>query len=260
MFRKPAYLKRVLISSSTVVFIESSGILVINNYGPTIYSSLGFDKVTQLRYNMGYNTMAITGGLLSFFIIDRVARPKLIVAGLVTCCSSLIVLAAILANFATSAEDLARPNKSALRAGVAMIYIYCLSFEFFLDGTMFAYMAEIFPNHIRAKGLVTTIASLTAINILWTQVAPTAFEAIGWKFYLCFIIPPLLFAILVAFTFPDTLGLPLEEIAKIFGDHKDQVDLPIPEPDETLGGSSAARTRLMGQSSDEKAAWSTHSM
>ncbi|KIW89887.1 uncharacterized protein Z519_09316 [Cladophialophora bantiana CBS 173.52] len=141
MVRKPAYLKRALISSSTVVFIESSGILVINNYGPTIYGSLGFDKLTQLRYNMGYNTMAIAGGLLSFFIIDRVARPKLIMTGLTVCCSTLIALAAILANFASSADDLAHPNTTALRAGVAMIYIYCLSFKFFLDGTMFAYMA-----------------------------------------------------------------------------------------------------------------------
>ena len=47
--------------------------------------------------------------------------------------------------------------------------------------------------------------------------APTAFRAIGWKFYLVFII-----AAAVAFTWayfmvPETKGLPLEEVAALFG-------------------------------------------
>lgn len=218
MFLKPAYRKRVLISSSVVVMVESAGVLVINNYGPSIYGSLGFDNDQQLVYNMGYNTMSVTGGLLSLLIIDRVQRPKLLATGLTGACTTLIVLAAILANNDPTAPG---ANKTALRAGVAMIYLYTLTFELFLNGTMFTYMAELFPTHIRSKGLVITIASLTAINILWTQVAPTAFAAIGWKLYLCFIIPPMLFAILVWFTFPNTLGVPLEEIARIFGDHEE---------------------------------------
>ncbi|KIW91694.1 uncharacterized protein Z519_07662 [Cladophialophora bantiana CBS 173.52] len=221
MLKNPAYRKRALISSSVVVMVESSGLLVINNYGPTIYSSLGFGVKEQLIYQMGFNTIELGGGLLAVFIIDRIARPKLIAIGLTAACSALIVLAAILANFATTPESLANPNRAALRAGVAMIYIYAFCVEWLLNGTMFAYMAELFPTHIRAKGLVVTITSLTAINILWTQLAPTAFEAIGWKFYLCFIIPPMLYAVLVWFTFPNTLGLPLEEIARLFGDHEE---------------------------------------
>lgn len=51
----------------------------------------------------------------------------------------------------------------------------------------------------------------------WTS-APTAFETIGWKFYLCFIIPGTLGGIAIWLWFPDTNGLPLEEVAAIFGD------------------------------------------
>lgn len=40
---------------------------------------------------------------------------------------------------------------------------------------------------------------------------------IGWKFYLCFIIPGILSAIGIWLFFPDTWGLPLEEVAAIFG-------------------------------------------
>lgn len=47
---------------------------------------------------------------------------------------------------------------------------------------------------------------------------------IGWKFYLCFIIPGYIFAVGAWFLLPDTRHLPLEEIAAIFGD-KDEIYL-----------------------------------
>ena len=42
-------------------------------------------------------------------------------------------------------------------------------------------------------------------------------STIKWKFYLCFIIPGILSAILIGLVFPDTWGLPLEEVAALFG-------------------------------------------
>lgn len=40
---------------------------------------------------------------------------------------------------------------------------------------------------------------------------------IGWKFYLCFIFPALAMALYILFYAPDTNGVPLEEIAALFG-------------------------------------------
>lgn len=62
------------------------------------------------------------------------------------------------------------------------------------------------------------MASIALMNVVWLQSAPTAFEKIGWKFYLCFIIPGYLFAIVCLFFYPNTKGLALEEIAALFGD------------------------------------------
>ena len=59
---------------------------------------------------------------------------------------------------------------------------------------------------------------ISLMNIIWLQSAPTAFKNIGWKFYLAFIIPGSIGGILMWIYFPDTLGLPLEEVAAIFGD------------------------------------------
>jgi hypothetical protein len=41
---------------------------------------------------------------------------------------------------------------------------------------------------------------------------------IGWKFYLAFIIPGSIGGVVIWIFFPDTRGMPLEEVAAIFGD------------------------------------------
>lgn len=86
------------------------------------------------------------------------------------------------------------------------------------DGVQFCSLSEIFPNHIRAKGVVVGVATICAINIVWLQVAPIAFRTIGYKFYLVFCIPGFIAATWLWFFFPNTLGLPLEEVARLFGD------------------------------------------
>jgi len=79
-------------------------------------------------------------------------------------------------------------------------------------------LGEIFPTHLRAKGVCLGVAMISFMNIIWLQAAPTAFDTIGWKFYLCFIIPGTIGGIIMWIFFPDTNGLPLEEVAAIFGD------------------------------------------
>jgi hypothetical protein len=56
------------------------------------------------------------------------------------------------------------------------------------------------------------------VNLIWLQATPTAFANIGWRFYICFIVPGTIGAAIMFFCFPDTKGLPLEEVAAIFGD------------------------------------------
>lgn len=62
------------------------------------------------------------------------------------------------------------------------------------------------------------VASYSLINIMWTQVSPVAFENIGWKFYMVFVSCCVVAAVIMYFTYPDTLNKPLEEVAKLFGD------------------------------------------
>ncbi|TKA76547.1 hypothetical protein B0A49_01803 [Cryomyces minteri] len=213
MFARPSYRKRSFLALGTTCSIQFSGILVINNYGPTIYAGLGYSTERQLLLQGGWITLAFGAGVLALFVVDRLPRPKLIAIGIAGCMAALIIEAALVANFAAAAT-----NVPALKAAVAMIFVYVVFYEVALDGTQFAYLGELFPTHIRAKGMNLGVAGICLMNIIWLQVAPTAFINIGWKFYLCFIIPGCISAVIIWLYFPDTWGVPLEEVAAMFGD------------------------------------------
>lgn len=148
MFKKPSYRKRTLLALGTTCGIQFSGILVINNYGPILYSNLGYGVSKQLLLEGAWITLAWGAGVIGCFIIDRLPRPKLIGGGIAGCMVCLIVEAAIDANFQGS------NNIPALQAGVAMLFVYVVFYEMLLDGTQFVYVGELFPTHLRAKGMI----------------------------------------------------------------------------------------------------------
>lgn len=87
-----------------------------------------------------------------------------------------------------------------------------------MDATSFVYVAEIFPTHIRSRGVSFALAVLFLSTIAYLEAAPTAFAQVGWKYYLLFIILTAINIPLVWYYFPETKGLTLEEIGEKFGD------------------------------------------
>ncbi|KAI1618273.1 MFS transporter [Exophiala viscosa] len=212
IWKKPSYRKRAFLAIGTTGIVQCSGVLVINNYGPSLYKSLDYSAIKQLLYPAAWLTFGLGLNIIGMFFVDRFPRPKFIAFGVLGCMASLIVEAALVADFVPST------NTAALQAAVAMFFIFQVFYGICLDGPQFAYLGEMFPTHLRAKGVCLGVAMISLMNIMWLQSAPIAFANIGWKFYLCFIIPGTIGAVIMWMLFPDTNGLPLEEVAAIFGD------------------------------------------
>jgi len=87
-----------------------------------------------------------------------------------------------------------------------------------MDATSYVYCSELFPTPLRAQGTGFSVAGLFTATLIYTQTAPTAFAAVGWKFYILIIILPIIGAGLMWKFWPETMLLPLEEIAGLFGD------------------------------------------
>lgn len=212
IIRRPSYRKRAFLAIGITGIVQCSGILVVNNYGPSIYAALGYSTTKTLLLPAIWLTVAWVENAIAMLLVDRFARNKYIAFGVAGCMASLIVEAALVANFVPS------NNTAALQGAVAMLFVFVTFYSLCLDGTQFSYLGEIFPTHLRAKGVCLGVSMISLMNIIWLQSAPTAFANIGWKFYLAFIIPGSLGAIAMWLWFPDTKGKPLEEVAAMFGD------------------------------------------
>jgi MFS family permease len=79
-----------------------------------------------------------------------------------------------------------------------------------------SYPAEIWPYHLRARGLALTFLS-TYISLFFNIfVNPIALEAIGWKYYLVFVGILVVVNVTIYFYYPETAGHSLEEMAVVF--------------------------------------------
>jgi hypothetical protein len=73
-------------------------------------------------------------------------------------------------------------------SGVKMLtfssYIFLAVYSVGVDVCGNIYFSELFPNHLRSKGVSLAIATIALSDLVYLQVATTAFEEVGWKFFL----------------------------------------------------------------------------
>ena len=215
LFRRPSYRKRCILAMTFAFIGQSSGVLVWNNYGPTIYANLGYDTEYQLIFQCGWISVGIVFNAVGALLMDRTGRRPLLLLGVGGCCVSLIIEAAMSATFAeTGSANLGR-------AGVAAAYLFLAFYSVGIDVAGVVFYSELFPNHVRTKGIALSIATISLTDLVYLQVAPTAFATIGWKYWLVFIIITF-FGFFWTWRFiPETKGIPLEEMSSIFGDSED---------------------------------------
>lgn len=77
------------------------------------------------------------------------------------------------------------------------------SYAGFVDTTVYVYCSEIFPNHIRAKGMGWSIGIFFLSTLPFLESSATGFATIGWKYYLLFIILPSINVVLIYFFCPE---------------------------------------------------------
>lgn len=114
-------------------------------------------------------------------------------------------------------------QKSLGNGVIAMIFFYYLAYDIGANGLPFLYITEIMPYSHRAKGMNIFTVSQNIIIIFNGFVNPIAMDAIEWKYYIVYCCILAVEVITVFFTFVETSGYTLEEVAKVFGDDPGQI-------------------------------------
>lgn len=119
--------------------------------------------------------------MINSLLVDRVGRTRLLMAGYTGVVVALIGECISVSIFQRNSSEVA------VDAAVFFLFFHMACFSSTCDATSYIYASEIFPTPFRARGLAVSISGLFVATIIFLQCAPTAFDVIGWKYYVVFI-------------------------------------------------------------------------
>jgi len=196
-YRFPVFLAVVF-----AIFNQVSGINAVIYYAPRVFEMAGLGAQGSLLSTVGIGLVNFTFTLIAINVIDKVGRRKLMLIG-----SFGLIAALALVSLSFYAEN---PNGLAI---TAYLMIYIAFFAFSQGAVIWVFIAEIFPNEVRAKG--QTLGSLThwVMAAIITFFFPMLSERLGggntFLIFVGFMVLQLLF---VWKLMPETKGKSLEQI------------------------------------------------
>ncbi|EMT72276.1 Putative quinate permease [Fusarium odoratissimum] len=223
---------RALIGFTTILAGQLTGTTVINNYGPSLYAALGHGASASLALSAGWLPEGLVCNAINAVLLDYAGRKWLMVTGLIGCAILLLGVSIMVALYGGTT------NKGGNSAGVFFLYLHLTFYATCVDASTYVCGSEIWPTHLRGKGFAISCAGLFAGSLTLLEAAPTAFQTIGWRFYLIMMALTLICAIIFALFFPETKGMTLEEISALFDN---EVAIEASSDTKTLSSSSGKK-------------------
>ncbi|KAH8896279.1 sugar transporter [Thozetella sp. PMI_491] len=217
----PSWRRRLALGCGIQAFGQLSGINVINYYGPRIYESLGIETKESLMITGINGTTGIIENTIILLLIDRLGRVWPLAAGGFGMFSCMLINAVLNKQFPA---DAANANSDALRAMVAMNFVFQLAFQP-LGNISWIYPAEIFPTEIRALGASLSALANWCLNLLFAQCSPIALAQIGFNYFYFFAATNLLSVVCYIMFYPETKGRTLEQMDELFEKVQNRSDL-----------------------------------
>ncbi|ETS76492.1 hypothetical protein PFICI_11879 [Pestalotiopsis fici W106-1] len=207
----PGNRKRIFITVYLGIFSQWAGQNVAGYYLVPVLDTIGITTTTQQTLINGFlQIWNLACALMGAFNVDRVGRRPLFLAAIGSMLIAYIHITALSAVFAQGVSP------AVGTAVVPFLFLMYGCFSLAFTPLMVAYPVEIWPYTLRARGLsLMWVSTATAVffNIF---INPIALEAIAWKYYLVFVFIIAGSGVVIFFTFPETRGHSLEEMARIF--------------------------------------------
>ncbi|KAL9090289.1 MAG: hypothetical protein Q9165_005321 [Trypethelium subeluteriae] len=207
------FANRAFIAAAAQCFQQMSGINALGYYQTTIFRTfLGFDADLARILAATVFTWQTLCAPIGAFTIERVGRRKLMIFGAIGMGLCMAILSGATSHPA---------NHEAVHAAIAFVYLFSLFFVTGYLGLAFLYSSEIAPLSVRTPITALSTTSTWTFNFLVVEVSPTGFDSIKYKYFIVYaVINWFLILPTVYFFFPETQGLHLESVDRIFLDSK----------------------------------------
>lgn len=203
-----AYLFPIMLAFLIALFNQLSGINFIIYFAPRVFAVAGLDASSALLSTAGVGLVNLTMTLLGMYLIDRAGRRSLMLIGSL---GYIVSLSAVAWAFYTDAGGV---------IVVAFVFLFIASHAVGQGAVIWVFIAEIFPNNVRAKGQSlgcgTHWVMAAVIALVMPQVLATLSPHTIFGFFAAMMVLQLLFTIYVM---PETRGKSLESLAEGLSRH-----------------------------------------
>ncbi|KAF8233441.1 general substrate transporter [Tricholoma matsutake] len=206
MWRK--YKRRVLLAMSSQAFAQLNGINVISYYAPRVFEQAGWIGRQAILMTGVNSIIYILSTLPPWYLVDRWGRRPILLSG-----ASVMGMALCATGFWMFLDMSWTPG-----AVVVSVIIYNAAFGFSWGPIPWLYPPEIMPLTFRAKGVSLSTCTNWAFNYIVGAGTPWLQDVIHWRLYFMHAFFCGCSFALVYYLYPETKGVPLEEMDAIFGE------------------------------------------
>jgi sugar porter (SP) family MFS transporter len=212
----PALRPPLVIGIGLAVFQQVTGINAVIYYAPQIFQRAGFasDSVA-LAATMGIGVINVLATFIAIFLVDRLGRRPLLVAGVLGMVASLAVLALAFAEGGAGGAPDAGSMLGVATAVCLAIYIVCFAFS--LGPVVWLMISEIYPYRNRPQAVAVSTAANWGANFVVSLTFPLMQAHLGSSttFWTYAGLGVLTF-VFVWLRVPETKGKTLEEISALW--------------------------------------------
>ena len=198
-----SYTWPIMLAFLIAFFNQLSGINFIIYFAPRVFGLAGLDASASLLSTTGIGVVNLVFTILGMMLIDRSGRKTLLLVGSI---GYIVSLSAVAWAFDSGAGGL---------LVVLFIFLFIASHAIGQGAVIWVFIAEIFPNNVRAKGQSLGCGTHWVFAAMITLLMPTVlsvFEAQSiFAFFAFMMVLQLLFVI---FLMPETRGRTLESLAE----------------------------------------------
>ena len=200
------WLRRIVfVGIGVSVTQQLTGINSIMYYGSRVLEESGFTETAALMANTVFGLAAVIGGIFALRNMDRMDRRKTFFIGLflTTICHCLTGIAGML----LPEGNPARPYVIA-----ALVTLFVLAMQSFLNIAVWVWLAEIFPLEIRGLAIGIAVFFGWFVNGLLALYVPTLLNALGLGTFFLFAVIGVIMLGFLWHEVPETRGRSLESL------------------------------------------------
>ena len=193
----------LLLAFLIAFFNQFSGINAFLYYAPRIFEEAGLGKSTALLSSIGIGVTNLIFTLIGVVLIDRLGRRLLMYIG---SAGYIVSLSLVSMAFFFDWGGMTVP---------IFLFVFIASHAIGQGAVIWVFIAEIFPNHLRASGQAFGSSVHWVLAAIIPSLVPLLFSTIGsGTVFLIFAVMMIFQLLFVIFLMPETKGISLENVSQ----------------------------------------------